>query len=439
MLTDLSADSPKLERFGTNDGVIDLETNLNSGFFDQNNVFWFGTASGLVSFEPTSTRMNKSVPQINLISILLNYEPFDYANYSSEFDQKGMPRSLKLPHSKNNVTFEIDGISLIDNKGTNFQFLMEGLQDTWSGLSDNSTISFSSLPAGDYILHIRSVDVEGKFSQEIIFPIAVNAAFYNTWWFYLLVLFGVAGIVYGFIRFRFKRVAESNEKDKLRYKSKLLVLEQQSMNASMNRHFIFNSLNSIQYFINTQDRFSANKYLTSFAKLIRKNLDSATSSDNMISLEDELERIQLYLSLESMRFKDRFEYEINVDGVDVESEMIPAMLMQPFVENSIIHGILPNENKKGHIQIDVSIMDDYLEILIQDNGVGIQQSLSKKTSMAGDHRSQGMEITSKRIELIQKISDNDISLIGPTELKDDNGLINGTSVLLKIPCENLVD
>ena len=328
---------------------------------------------------------------------------------------------------------------LIDNKGTNFQFLMEGLQDTWSGLSDNSTISFSSLPAGDYILHIRSVDVEGKFSQEIIFPIAVNAAFYNTWWFYLLVLFGVAGIVYGFIRFRFKRVAESNEKDKLRYKSKLLVLEQQSMNASMNRHFIFNSLNSIQYFINTQDRFSANKYLTSFAKLIRKNLDSATSSDNMISLEDELERIQLYLSLESMRFKDRFEYEINVDGVDVESEMIPAMLMQPFVENSIIHGILPNENKKGHIQIDVSIMDDYLEILIQDNGVGIQQSLSKKTSMAGDHRSQGMEITSKRIELIQKISDNDISLIGPTELKDDNGLINGTSVLLKIPCENLVD
>jgi len=439
VLTDLSGDSPKLERFGTNDGVIDLETNLNSGFFDQNNVFWFGTASGLVSFEPTSTRIKKSVPQINLISILLNYEPFDYANYSSEFDQKGMPRSLKLPHSKNNVTFEIDGISLIDNKGTNFQFLMEGLQDTWSGLSDNSTISFSSLPAGDYILHIRSVDVEGKFSQEIIFPIAVNAAFYNTWWFYLLVLFGVAGIVYGFIRFRFKRVAESNEKDKLRYKSKLLVLEQQSMNASMNRHFIFNSLNSIQYFINTQDRFSANKYLTSFAKLIRKNLDSATSSDNMISLEDELERIQLYLSLESMRFKDRFDYEINVEGVDVESEMIPAMLMQPFIENSIIHGILPNENKKGHIQIDVSIKDDYLEILIQDNGVGIQHSLSKKTSMAGDHRSQGMEITSKRIELIQKISDNDISLIGPTELQDDNGLINGTSVLLKIPCENLVD
>ena len=439
ILADLSTEKPRMERFGTNDGVVDLETNLNSGFFDQNNVFWFGTASGLVSFEPSATENQRSVPQIDLISILLNYESFDYSKYSENLDSKGMPVSLILPHSKNNITFEIDGISLLDNKGTNFQFLLEGLRDTWSGLSDNSTISFSSLPAGDYLLHMRSVDGEGQFSEEIVFPIKVNRAFYNTWWFYSLTFAGIAGVIYGFIQFRFKRVAESNEKDKLRYKSKLLVLEQQSMNASMNRHFIFNSLNSIQYFINTQDRFSANKYLTSFAKLIRKNLDSATSTENMISLEDELERIQLYLSLESMRFKDRFDYEINVEGVDVESEMIPAMLMQPFIENSIIHGILPNEDKKGLITINVSIQNDYLEVLIQDNGVGIQNSLSKKTSMDGDHRSQGMEITSKRIELIQKISDNDISLVGPTELVGEDSLINGTSVLLKIPCENLVD
>lgn len=439
VLENLNSTQPSFERFGTNDGIVDLETNLNSGFFDSENSFWFGTALGLVCYEPGKLKSKKSIPRVNLTSILLNYEPFDYSKYTQEIDKNGMPISLNLPYSKNNLIFEIDGVSLMDDNGTNFQFLLEGLRDTWSGLSDNSTISFSSLPAGEYVLHIRSVGEEGQYSEEIVFPIIINSAFYNTWWFYLLAFAAVAGAVYGFIRFRFNRIAESNEKDKLRYKSKLLVLEQQSMNASMNRHFIFNSLNSIQYFINTQDRFSANKYLTSFAKLIRKNLDSATSSENIISLEDELERIQLYLSLESMRFKDRFEYKINVKDVDVESEMIPAMILQPFIENSIIHGILPNEDKKGLITINVSIKNDYLEILIQDNGIGIQKSLSQKTSLDGDHRSQGMEITSKRIELIQKISENDISLVGPAELRDENGLINGTSVLLKIPCENLVD
>tara|TARA_R110002072_G_scaffold303044_1_gene492074 strand:- start:23210 stop:26158 length:2949 start_codon:yes stop_codon:yes gene_type:complete len=439
ILSNLSLEEVDITRYGISDGVLDLETNLNSGFFDNNNSFWFGTASGLVCYHISDFVKKKPKPKISLISILLNYETFNYETYSSGINEIGLPEELKLPYSKNNLTFEMDGISLVYHKGISFQFWMEGLRDSWSSISRNSTISFSSLPAGDYTLHLRSVDIEGRMSNEITFPFTINAAFYNTWWFFLLVILVAAGLTYAFLLFRLKRVAESNEKDKLRYKSRLLTLEQQSMNASMNRHFIFNSLNSIQYFINTQDRFSANKYLTSFAKLIRKNLDSATSSENVISLEDELERIQLYLSLESMRFKDRFDYEINVKNVDTESEFIPAMIMQPFIENSIIHGILPNENKKGHIRINIEIIDDYIEILIEDNGIGINKSLSQKTRMEGDHKSQGMEITSKRIELIHKISDNDISLVGPEEMVDNNRLINGTRVLIKIPCDNLVD
>lgn len=439
ILSELEKNEVSITRFGISDGILDLESNLNSGFFDNDNSFWFGTASSLICYHISGKAKTKPKPKINLISILLNYESFDYNRYSQGSNPEGLPMDLSLPFSKNNLTFELDGISLVYHKGISFQFWMEGLRDSWSSASKNSTISFSSLPAGEYTLHLRSVDLEGRMSEEITFPFSINAAFYNTWWFYLLIILFVGGLTYAFLLFRLKRVAESNEKDKLRYKSRLLTLEQQSMNASMNRHFIFNSLNSIQYFINTQDRFSANKYLTSFAKLIRKNLDSATSPGNVISLEDELERIRLYLSLESMRFKDRFDYEINVKNVDIESEFIPAMIMQPFIENSIIHGILPNEAKKGLIKIDIEIKNDYIEILIEDNGIGIKNSLSQKTRMDGDHKSQGMEITSKRIELIQKISENDISLIGPEEIIDNNRLINGTRVLIKIPCDNLVD
>ena len=157
----------------------------------------------------------------------------------------------------------------------------------------------------------------------------------------------------------------------------------------------------------------------------------------MISLEEELERLKLYLSLESMRFKDRFDYEINVNDVDIESVQIPPMIMQPFVENSIIHGILPREDVKGLIKIDVFIKEGYLHISIEDNGVGFQESLKNKRFNDGDHRSQGMEITSKRIELMQKNSPNDISLIGPEQITDSNGLINGTRVLIKIPVFDL--
>jgi LytS/YehU family sensor histidine kinase len=218
----------------------------------------------------------------------------------------------------------------------------------------------------------------------------------------------------------------------------LLALEQKSVNASMNRHFIFNALNSIQYFINTQDRKSANRYLTNFAQLIRKNLDSANSNANTISLEEELDRIKLYLGLEAMRFKGCFDYEVNVgDDIDLETIKIPAMIMQPFVENSIIHGILPNEEVHGLISISVRREGNMLLLSIEDNGIGVNRSLQQKDNIDGDHRSQGMEITSKRIELIRKISKNDISLEGPEEIKDVNGSIKGTYVLIKVPLDDL--
>lgn len=138
-----------------------------------------------------------------------------------------------------------------------------------------------------------------------------------------------------------------------------------------------------------------------------------------------------------MRFKGRFDYSIDAEGIDTEAIRIPAMIMQPFIENSIIHGILPNEGVKGHIKIKLREVDGVLEISIEDNGIGISRSIRQKNVMDGDHRSKGMEITSKRIELIQKVSKNGISLVGPYEMTDENSLVKGTRVIIKIPLEDL--
>lgn len=433
----LNQKEPEIINFGIAEGVVNLETNLNSAFVDRKGRLWFGTASGMVSYLPNQKEDDFSAPQLILKNILVNFQQTAFEKYSRGVDKNGLPLELRLPYTKNNLTFELDGISLANYPGLKFQYWLEGQDENWSPLTNNNAISYNGLAAGDYILHARCVDSRGQISREVEFAFTVKQAFYKTWWFIGGVVLLLGFLVLRIFRFRLKREREKNEKEKLEYRSRLLALEQKSLNASMNRHFIFNSLNSIQYFINTQDRLSANRFLTNFAKLIRKNLDSSDDG-NLVPLSQELERLNLYMSLESMRFKDRFEYKINCpENIDTESVIIPAMMLQPFIENSIIHGILPNEEKKGLITVDLNLTGDILTIQIEDNGIGIDASIRSKADYDGDHRSQGMEITTKRIELLKKLTNRSFELDGPVQITDKDNSIKGTRVTLKFQVENL--
>jgi len=210
-------------------------------------------------------------------------------------------------------------------------------------------------------------------------------------------------------------------------------LERASLNSSMNRHFIFNSLNAIQFYINREDKRAANKYLSSFAKLIRKNLDS--TSQAWVTLADELERLELYLSLEHMRFKEKFSYHIEVEApIKIEEVKVPAMMLQPFVENSIWHGILPKE-EPGQVRIEVKAVAGRLRIRIEDDGIGIEVSRQKKGSMLPDHESKGMDITHHRLRLYGEMTGSDFEVQGPTQLDGPDGAL-GTRIDLFIPLED---
>ena len=417
-----------VKHIGTNNGLINLESNINSSIYENGN-FWFGTSDGLakLQFGPEEG-FSDFAPKLNIARVLVNYR---------EINPSDIYTGLKLNYSKNNLIIDLDGISMEDPESVTFQYWLEGESDKWSPPTLNPTIILSNLDAGDYTLHIRAISGTKKISEISSFAITITPPFWRTWWFYILVFVAIAFGIRYYFRLQIKRERERNYKINLENKSRLLALEQQSLNASMNRHFIFNSLNSIQYFINTQDRVSANRYLTSFAKLIRKNLDSASEGDNVVTLHQELERLELYLSLEAMRFKDRFTYKIENQDIDLEQVSVPAMLLQPFVENSIIHGILPDETKKGEIVVTIKALGDQLEICIDDNGIGIDYSLNKKAKFKGDHKSQGMEITSKRIDLIRQMWNKDYELIGPFQMTNPDRSIKGTRVLIKIPYENL--
>ena len=437
VLSNLADKQPKAVNLGLAEGVVNLETNINSSFVDATGRIWFGTAAGLVSYLPVSNLDIFSSPKLLLKHVVVNYQYQTVYKYANGKDTNNLPIELKLPYSKNNISFEMDAISLANYTGMVFQFWLEGQEQDWSPWTQNTSVSFSKLNAGEYTFHARSIDSRGMASEELLFSFEVGQAFYRTWWFVGGGFLLLAGIIYFLVQNKLTRERIQSNQEKEVFKSRLLALEQKSLNASMNRHFIFNSLNSIQYFINTQDRLSANKFLTNFAKLIRKNLDSSEGG-NEVSLKQEIERLELYLSLESMRFRDRFTYHITCQpNIDTESILVPAMLLQPFIENSIIHGILPDESKIGVITIQVTLEQSILSIQMDDNGIGIDASVQSKMNYAGDHRSQGMEITTKRIELLQKISNRFFQLEGPFQTYSENSSINGTRVILKFQVENL--
>ncbi|MDZ4751441.1 MAG: two-component regulator propeller domain-containing protein [Flavobacteriales bacterium] len=434
LVQNMDASNIRFEHYGLNEGLRSLETNLNSGFIDVDGNVWFGTTDGVMRLnkKKTDSEMSNLAPDIVLTSILLNLENIEWANWKGVTINKanGLPVDLKVDHKHNHFTFHFTGISHSHPEDIQYQYMLEGFDEDWQSLTSNGFATYSNLPYDNFTFKVRSIGRGQKWSEPILYNFQIEPPFWYTWWFISLEILVGMGMVWNIVRWRRKTLITRHEKEKFEMRSKMLALEQESLNSSMNRHFIFNALNSIQYYINRQDRLSANKYLSDFAKLIRKNLDS--SSDNLTTLRDELERLELYLRLEHMRFKDKFAYSIHVDeNLDQDAVKVPAMLLQPFLENSIWHGILP-KNIPGRVDVNVEKNGDSIEFTITDDGIGIDSSLRNKSG-SDSHISKGMAITSGRIDLIKLMTSQHIELLGPYELLGNEGQTIGTQVRIVLP------
>jgi LytS/YehU family sensor histidine kinase len=196
----------------------------------------------------------------------------------------------------------------------------------------------------------------------------------------------------------------------------------------MNPHFIFNSLNSIQSYIANNENDKANRFLAKFSRLIRAMLNHSRASK--ITLEDEIESIQLYLALEKMRFKEKFDFDIIIDEeIHADEVMIPPLLIQPYLENAIIHG-LSQARAQGKISLYYMLVGKYLLATVTDNGVGIETTRRLKDKNGSLHKSVGMTITRKRLELLDEgNSDPKVSI---EEITDRKGEVLGTKVEVKI-------
>jgi LytS/YehU family sensor histidine kinase len=199
----------------------------------------------------------------------------------------------------------------------------------------------------------------------------------------------------------------------------------------MNPHFIFNSLNSIQGFILDNDAGSANKYLSSFARLIRQTLDNSAHPE--ISVEDEINYLVTYLQLEQLRFKHSFNYSVKADPeVNKSQTFIPGMVLQPFVENAIRHGIQNRQQQGGFIQVGFSLCQDWLCCTITDNGPGREVVQALKSSQHIEYQSRGMQLTTERINVLNLQQKRQISL-EMEDVLDEAGNVSGTRIIVKFP------
>jgi tetratricopeptide (TPR) repeat protein len=219
-----------------------------------------------------------------------------------------------------------------------------------------------------------------------------------------------------------KRISEMNHT--------ISELTQANLRQQMNPHFIFNTLNSIQYYMYQNDKIATNNYLTKFTSLMRKVLEN--SQHTSVTIKDELEALNLYLELESLRFKDRFDYKISVDDeIDPMLFKIPTMLIQPYVENSICHGMMPGDSK-GQLKIDLKLESDHITCTIEDNGIGREAALKRKTEKGGNHNSLGTRIVASRLDLVNSLYGTSLKTIY-TDLKNESGEPAGTRVEIHIP------
>ncbi|HVW97864.1 MAG TPA: histidine kinase [Mucilaginibacter sp.] len=395
-----------IRNLSVNDG---LTNNIINEMDFVRDTIYAATSNGISIIPAGYTAPKFDIP-VKLISISINQRDTMLAS------------SYKLNTDQQNIQMQFFGIEL-DGHLKNLQYSLDN--ERWIVLRENTLAV--ELSQEHHFLRVRAVDVNGNVSGKICaISFDIATPFWKTVWFWIVFAALTQILVIYLVNRRQKRKKELRIEKKLA-SIQTASLEQQAFTSLMNPHFMFNALNSIQHYINLQDRQNANRYLSDFASLIRTNFEAVQQS--FTPLDQELESIKIYLRLEQMRFNDRFEYHITV-GEDVETEewMIPSMILQPLLENALLHGIMPSLIS-GEIGIDISQKNDFLHIIITDNGIGIRNSLALKQNTS--HISRGSDLIRKRITALNQLGSEQIAMTMEPVFEDDHN--PGNRILLVIP------
>lgn len=341
-------------------------------------------------------------------------------------------QTLNIPATAKDIKFTFRAIHPISYDPIKYEYRLEGFEENWRQNDTAETAIYTQLSGGIYQFQARYWD---SLSNKYIYTgkATLTVAYQDKTVFYLIcaliasILLSIIGLLgYRYITKRRNSLATQ------RYETQLREVQDAALRSQMNPHFLFNSLNSIRYFIVTNDNIKAANYLTKFSRLIRLILEN--SRQKLVTLSEELELLRLYIKMEQIRFEDKFDFKIELSkDISPHKLNLPPMLIQPYIENAILHGINPKVGK-GSIIITIKKENVQLIITIQDNGIGRKAAQAQKVTSLLKKKSLGMNITQTRLNLMTASSQK--ANIEVTDLYDEQKNAIGTKIILQLPLLN---
>jgi len=390
----------------------------------------FGGIDGYIVFDPGSIVRDDFSPEVAITNIVVNNDDATDKKNGTISGAFNSLHTIRLPYNKNFLSFDFAALEFNMPEKIKYRYILEGLDNKWIEAGTKNTASYTNIPPGAYTLKIEATNTAGQWSNKIkSLRIIISPPLWKTWWFTGCWLVLLLILLLLLVR-RQITVIRRNAQIRLKHERDVLELEAQALRAQMNPHFIFNCLNSIKALIQENNRKEAVHYLTSFSRLIRNQISNARKE---VSLYEELESCRLYITMELLRFGGRIRCTIQVaENVDTHALMVPPLIVQPFIENAIWHGILPKESG-GNITVTVTQDGDHTVCTIEDDGIGREAAAIRK-SHTSPHKSEGMELVKNRLELHDLLyhSGGTFTIF---DKKDASGMPAGTIVYLRFKTE----
>lgn len=378
-----------------------------------NDTLYAAVNMGISFFSTKSDFENATVPPVHISEFLVNNTV------------KSFTGELKFNHTENTIQINFTGISYRSMGKLGYRYTLFNGKDTLSAYTNNREVQFFALPPGKYSFVVSAMNSSGTWSSvPAVLSFTIMPAWWQTRWFAVVIALLITLIIFFLYYNRMQKV-----RAKFEIEQRQASLQLTAIRAQMNPHFIFNVMNSIRNYMQKNDSRSAEKYLTSFSKLVRYTLDHSEAQE--VSLEEELSALKSYTELEMQRFENGFEFVVNVEeGLQLDDYLIPSLLLQPFVENSIKHGIGRME-KGGKISLNVSGYNSGLRIIIEDNGIGMGAAAEWNSKNRGNHLSFGTSLTFERIQAYNKAYNKHIQAT-LSDVTDVEGKIQGARVEILI-------
>jgi ligand-binding sensor domain-containing protein len=416
--------------YDVTDGLQSNEFNALALYKCADGLMFFGGMNGFNMFHPDEIERNPNQPEM----VISSFKKFNELQPGEIYNRD----TIILMPGDNFFSFEFSTLDYSNPFKSNYSYILENFTENQTYVDGvRNFAEFTNVSPGTYFFHVIGSNSDGVWNKEgVVVTIIVQPHWYQTWFFrgaLALVIIALVWLIF-YLRYRSISKKQRFSTRMLQIENQLLEIQQQALRLQMNPHFIFNSLNSIQSFILSNDIDLAVNYLSRFSRLMRMIMVNSTES--IIPLADEITAISHYMEIEKLRFDDKFNYTIQVaDDIDEEFTGIPPMIIQPYIENAIIHGLLHKE-APGNIDIRFVMKRDFIQCTIQDDGIGRKRSAEIKQLSGLNQKSRGMMISKQRLDFFNKSTQDQFS-VKVTDLKDPDGKPRGTKVELSVAYQEI--